>query len=216
MNATFSLIVICFLAFGASMLATSYGVSGDYILREFAFSGSTAFEKPWTFVTSVFLHFDISHLLSNMLVLLFFGSSVENELGKGRMLAIFMLGALAGNIFSLFYYPPEVVSLGASAGVFALIGTGMIVKPLDMSFYPFLVPIPLGIIGILYAVYNAIGFAAGGGTVSYVAHFGGLLVGLAFGFRQQGIRKGMTTLTISALAIVLFLMILPFLASLFS
>lgn len=210
MNATFAIIISCFMTFGISIAAISLGYSGDYILGEFGFSGASAFMKPWTFITCIFLHFDISHLLSNMLVLLFFGTSVENELGKGRMLLIFFAGALMGNIFSFFYYPPEVVSLGASAGVFALIGAGMLIKPLDMSFYPFMVPVPLGIIGILYAIYNSIGFASGAGNISFIAHFGGLLVGLAVGFRHEGFWKGISTMTLSILALVIIIMLLPF------
>lgn len=213
MNATFAIIITCFMAFGISIAAIAMGYSSDYILGEFGFSGASAFAKPWTFITCIFLHFDISHLLSNMLVLLFFGTSVENELGKGRMLLIFFSGALLGNIFSLFYYPTSVVSIGASAGVFAMIGAGMLIKPLDMSFYPFLVPVPLGIIGILYAVYNSIGFASGTGNISFIAHFGGLLVGLAAGFRHEGFLKGVSTMTLSALAIVLVIMLLPFVYS---
>jgi rhomboid protease GluP len=215
MNATFALIIICFLAFGATLIAVSSGISSDYILNEFGFSGANAMAKPWTFITCIFLHYDITHILSNMLVLMFFGTSVENELGKGRMLMIFFLGALAGNAFSYFYYPADVVSLGASAGIFALIGTGMLVKPLDISFYPFLMPMPLGIIGVLYAIYNAVGFVSQVGNVSYIAHFGGLLVGLAFGFSHEGIAKGMRTLTLAVIALVVIILLAPVLLGYF-
>lgn len=203
MNSTFAIIIVSFLVYGICLFAISAGVSGDYILENFGFSGKNAFAKPWTFLTCVFLHFDIAHLLSNMFVLLFFGTAVENELGRAKMLCIFFLGAMMGDIFSLFYYPPDVVSIGASAGVFALIGAGMLVKPLDLSFYPFLVPVPLGLLGMLYAVYNAIGFFSGVGNISYIAHFGGLLVGVLFGFMHEGFRKGVRTIIIAMLVLTL-------------
>src|SRR6266851_3431166 len=42
----------------------------------FAFSPQTAWEHPWTFVTYMFLHAGIFHLVLNMLMLFFFGASV--------------------------------------------------------------------------------------------------------------------------------------------
>ncbi len=216
MNATFALIVICFLAFGASILVVSNGISGDYLLNEFGFSGINAFAKPWTFLTCAFIHFDIAHLLSNMFVLLFFGASLEGELGRGRMLLVFFLGVLAGDLISLFFYAPSVILIGASAGIFALIGAGMLIKPLDMSFYPFTVPMPLGVIGILYIIYNSLGLFAGEQGISYIAHAGGMIVGLAFGFRHEGFRKSMLTMMILCLAALLLPVLLYFILRLLS
>lgn len=206
MNASFALIIACFAVYGIAAFSITAGESSDAILNDFAFSGANAFSKPWTFITCAFLHADMAHLLSNMLVLLFFGTSVENELGKGKMLLIFFLGVIAGDVFSLFFYQPDVLLLGASAGIFALIGAGMLVRPVDLSFYPFVVPMPLGVIGILYIVYNSLGFFAGDSGVSYIAHAGGMLVGLAFGFRQEGFRKGMLTVII----MLLLALLMPF------
>lgn len=203
MNASFFLIISCFAVYGIISFAIAGGASSDAILNDFAFSGANAFSKPWTFLTCAFLHADIAHLLSNMLVLLFFGTSVENELGKGKMIMIFFLGVLAGDVFSLFFYQPNVLLLGASAGIFALIGAGMLVRPVDLSFYPFIVPMPLGVIGIIYIVYNSLGFFAGDSGVSYIAHAGGMLVGLAFGFRQEGFKKGMLTVLLMLLLALL-------------
>jgi len=215
MNATFALIMICFLAFGASILAVSNGISGDYILNEFGFSGANVFARPWTLLTCAFIHFDIGHLLSNMFVLLFFGASLEGEIGKGRMLLIFFLGVLAGDLISLLFYAPDVILIGASAGIFALIGAGMLIKPLDMSFYPFTVPMPLGIIGILYIIYNSLGLFAGEQGISYIAHAGGMIVGLAFGFRHEGFRKSMLTMVLLCLAALLLPVLLYFILRLF-
>src|SRR2546425_7211892 len=69
----------------------------------FAFSPQTAWEHPWTFVTYMFLHAGILHLVLNMLMLFFFGSSVEDRMG-GRVFVLFYLlcgigGAGAAVIF---------------------------------------------------------------------------------------------------------------------
>src|SRR3989442_15160588 len=56
----------------------------------FAFSPQTAWEHPWTFVTYMFLHAGILHLVLNMLMLFFFGPSVEDRMG-GRVFVLFYL-----------------------------------------------------------------------------------------------------------------------------
>jgi len=203
MNSTFSIILTCFLVYGAIIVALNVGISEDFILYNFGFSGDNLFARPWTLITSIFLHKDIDHLVSNIFVLMFFGTAVENELGKRKMLLIFFLGAIVGDLFSLFVYPPHVILIGASAGVFALIGVGMLIRPLDVSLYPFLVPIPLGLLGILYAFYNTIGFLFGTGNVSYIAHFGGLFTGLLFGFQYGGLKHGLKILFIMASIMIL-------------
>ena len=75
--------------------------------------------------TSMFLHFGVSHLLNNMVLLLFLGDMLEEAAGKWRYLLIYLGGGLAGNIVSLLmdYRTGEmVVSAGASGAVFAVIG----------------------------------------------------------------------------------------------
>lgn len=66
--------------------------------------------------TSMFLHFGVSHLLNNMVLLLFLGDMLEEAAGKWRYLLIYLGGGLAGNIVSLLmdYRTGEMV---VSAGV---------------------------------------------------------------------------------------------------
>ena len=75
--------------------------------------------------TSVFLHFGVSHLLNNMVLLLFLGDMLEEAAGKWRYLLIYLGGGLAGNIVSLLMdcrTGEMAVSAGASGAVFAVIG----------------------------------------------------------------------------------------------
>jgi membrane associated rhomboid family serine protease len=130
--------------------------------------------------------------------------AVEAELGTRKTLVIFFLGAVAGDMLSLLVYPFDAISIGASAGIFALIGTGMLVRPIDLSFWPLIVPIPLAFLGILYAVYNIYGFITQpDSNISYIAHFGGLIVGLYFGFKSVGIKKGVKIVLLTLLLMVL-------------
>ena len=156
----------------------------------YGFSGKNMVERPYVILTSIFAHGSLTHLLSNIFVMLFFGMAVEKELGWRKMTVIFFLGAAAGDLLSLTVYPFDSIAVGASAGIFALIGAGILVKPFDLSFYPFIVPLPLAFVGISYALYNVYGFLFDAGSnISYVGHFGGLFVGLIFGFIANQVKN---------------------------
>ncbi len=188
MKLTLLLIFLCIAGFAYTVFFVN---DYDTFFADYGFSGQAVLSRPWILFTSIFLHGSLEHLLSNILVLLFFGAAVESELGKPKMLAIFFLGAFFGDIVSLFFYTSGTVAIGASAGIFALIGVGMIVRPFDLSLYPFFIPVPLALLGVMYALYNAIGFVQGTGNISYAAHFGGLFIGLAFGFKREGWKRGL-------------------------
>lgn len=173
----------------------------------YGFSYENFLAHPEVIVTSIFLHGSLEHLLANALIWLFFGFAVEEELGNKRYLLIFFLGAFAGEAFALFFHP-GVIAVGASAGIFALIGVGMLVRPLDMSFYPLVVPVPLILLGLAYIAYNIYGFFfLPASNISYAAHFGGLFVGLAFGLRRVGAKKATKRLVFGLLALSIIAMI---------
>ncbi len=199
MKVTLILITIAIIMFAATLTTRNSDVFSTY-----GFSADNFVADPFVIVSSIFLHASLIHLLSNIFAWFFFGAAVEKELGAARMLAIFFLGAFAGDLLSLLFYAPSEIAVGASAGVFALIGVGMLVKPMDLSFYPLIVPIPLVFLGVFYALYNAYAyFFTPDPAISYIAHFGGLAVGLAFGLRQTGLKKGMKLILIGTIGIIL-------------
>ncbi len=173
------------------------------IIRLYGFSGENFLHRPWVIFTSIFIHDGLNHLISNMLVLLFFGMALEKESGPVEYLVIFFFGAFVGDIFSLLFYPNS-VGVGASAAIFSIIGASIILTPFDLSVYPYMVPLPLGIIGITYAIYNIIEMFNGGNTsIAYAAHFGGLVFGLWYGFKKKGYKKSLANLMILAIMIIL-------------
>src|SRR5258705_9079728 len=62
----------------------------------FAFAPAHAWERPWTFVTYMFLHAGIPHILFNMLVLFIFGSSVEEQMGGRAFFLFYILCGIGG------------------------------------------------------------------------------------------------------------------------
>ena len=76
-------------------------------------------------LTSIFLHFGIEHLLSNMVMLGALGMNLEPEIGRLRFLLVYFVSGIGGNICSLLInvsFGEVVVSAGASGAVFGLTG----------------------------------------------------------------------------------------------
>ena len=75
--------------------------------------------------TCMFLHFGTRHLINNMLVLFVLGLRMEPLLGSVRMLILYLLGGIGGNLVSMLMElrtETFAVSAGASGAVFALMG----------------------------------------------------------------------------------------------
>lgn len=74
-------------------------------------------------LTCMFLHFGIQHLAYNMLILVFAGDMLEQEVGAVKYLIIYLGGGVLGNLLSYAVsIGEEVISAGASGGIFAVIG----------------------------------------------------------------------------------------------
>lgn len=75
----------------------------------------------WRLITAGFLHGGFIHIAMNSFALLDVGSQVEEVYGTSRMLVIYFVATVAGFLASL-WWSPLVLSVGASAGIFGLIG----------------------------------------------------------------------------------------------
>lgn len=74
----------------------------------------------WRLVTANFLHGSVLHLAVNAYALAMIGPTVEQLYGRVRLLVIFVAGGVAGFAASTVFV--RQVSLGASAGLFAMLG----------------------------------------------------------------------------------------------
>jgi rhomboid protease GluP len=147
----------------------------------------------WRLVTSIFVHFGWIHIATNMWCLWNLGLLGEPLLGEFGIIAAYVLTGVAGNLLSVAFNqrPPGpeggVLSAGASGAVFGLAGV------LLMLLRSPLLPIPAIELKKLrrsvwyFALLN---FIIDGGLwlahtrlqIDNMAHLGGFLSGLAFGF----------------------------------
>ena len=79
----------------------------------------------WRLIAAMFLHDGIGHLFINMITLYFIGPEIEDYYGHARMLVIYLLSGLYGNLLSAFW-APTTLAVGASGALFGLFGAYLI------------------------------------------------------------------------------------------
>lgn len=152
----------------------------------------------YRFLTSVFLHADIEHLVSNMIFLFGLGQMVEQVVGHISFSIVYLLSGFGGSIFSILYavLTGKIYdAVGASGAIFGLVGALFIlvvardlkrrshsqgtVEILDQRGRQMLgayesVSVGRIIFAVVYMIYS--GLRAAG--VDNAAHVGGLLCGI--------------------------------------
>lgn len=157
----------------------------------FAFTPSLAFNRSWTFITSIFLHADFEHLFFNMFALFIFGTFLESKIGSEKFLIIFFLSGIAGSIgYMLTASNPAIPAIGASGAVYGIIGTLAIVSPFMMVWFIGMVPMPMIAVAFIWGIMEFLGLF-NPGSIAHGAHIFGLIIGVLFGFylRQQENKK---------------------------
>jgi membrane associated rhomboid family serine protease len=81
----------------------------------------------WRLITATFLHYGPFHLLLNMLALYWFGSLLEQRIGSGRFLLLYLVSGLAGSAGALLL-DPTVPTVGASGAIFGILGAGLVLE----------------------------------------------------------------------------------------
>ncbi len=151
--------------------------------------------KPWTPVTYMFLHQGFIHLLFNMLWLWWFGKIFMSYLDQRKVVSLYLMGGLAGallyiiifNLFPAFAGAVNVsVALGASASVMALvIATAVYLPEMELHLL-FFGRIKLKYLALITFLITSV-FDFSVNTGGKIAHIGGAMMGLAYGY---GLKNG--------------------------
>ena len=143
----------------------------------------------WQFVTFQFLHAGLWHLLGNMLVLFFFGSAIEAELGAKRFLSLYFSSGILGGILQIllaFIFPREFggIVVGASAGCFGLVAAFATLFPdrIITLLVFFVLPVSMRARTLLwFAIGLALfGILVPGDNIAHAAHLGGIIAGCVY------------------------------------
>lgn len=159
----------------------------------------------WRLLTAGFLHGGPMHLMVNMMSLYFVGTFLEQVLGTGRFLIVYLSSILLGNLASYAFGVNNIVSVGASSGIFGLFGIGILLSRLFPRNYA------MKVNATQYMTVAALNIAVGfmGSNVDHFAHLGGLIGGLLMGYsmsltRRQVAQRIIVSVVYIVLCIVLF------------
>jgi hypothetical protein len=149
----------------------------------------------WTILVSMFSHIFFWHIFANMITLLFIGGFIERILGKKRYLIFYLVSGIIASLLFVFlsvlfgnsfwgeriFGSPQIFALGASGAIFGLAGVITILMPRIKVLVFFIVPMPMWIAMVFFLGFFWVLSAFSGLPIGNSAHFGGFLVGMAYG-----------------------------------
>lgn len=142
--------------------------------------------EPWRMLTSVLLHAPIgvgygvvglTHIGFNMYAVYLFGRPLENLIGSGRVVALYVLSGLGGSVAVLYasfvgLIDPATGVYGASGAVFGILGATVVIQRrlgIDTRYLYVLILINFALVFFLPGI-------------AWQAHVGGLVVGALTGW----------------------------------
>lgn len=141
-----------------------------------------------TALSSMFMHGSWMHLIGNMVYLLIFGDQVEDRLGHIRFLLFYLAAGIAATIAHVSFNPTSVVPcVGASGAIAGVLGAYLILYPSNrvrVLFFRDIIIVPAFLVLGLWVVMQILGQLSAGveqGGVAFMAHIGGVAVGIAVG-----------------------------------
>ena len=154
------------------------------VMTTLALMPAQILEKPWTIVTSMFVHGGFGHLFMNMLALYFFGMYIERIIDEKDLIRLYFIGGIAGSLFYIFFAffspftPINSVVVGASGALFAIGGALAVLRPyMRVIIFPFPVPMPMWMAEVIIFLIVSL-FP----NVAWEGHLGGLIAGVLFAY----------------------------------
>ncbi|MDA9773354.1 rhomboid family intramembrane serine protease [Saprospiraceae bacterium] len=156
--------------------------------------GTSAF-KPFQLVTTMFTHYDPSHLFFNMIGLFFFGPMLENRIGSKNTLIAYIAGGLFSAVIYLIFYTFIEYNgfslLGASGAIYTIVVMSAIHftnQRVQLLIPP--IPMKLGFMAAIFITIDIIGFKVGAATgIAYLAHLGGAAMGFMLYYYWEKLKR---------------------------
>lgn len=172
---------------GASFMAGHGGVYAPYVFEQ---------HQYWRLATCMFLHFDLNHLINNMVVLAFIGDNLERAVGKVKYLIIYFGSGIAASLSSaaieyfVFNGAHNSVSAGASGAIFGLVGALIFILIAHRGFYE-----DLSLKRVLVFAILSICLGLQENHTDNIAHVAGVVAGFVLCvivYRKKAFRSGNT------------------------
>lgn len=141
--------------------------------------------QAWRYLTYMFVHIGVLHLVVNLLVQIMLGIPLEMVHKWWRVLIIYIAGVIAGSLGTS-VSDPTVYLAGASGGVYALITAHVATILMNWSEMEFavlqlLVFLVVTTVDVGQAIYSRYVVVESNNQIGYVAHLAGAVAGLLVG-----------------------------------
>lgn len=152
-------------------------VKGNLLYNTGMLYGPSVFEDKefYRLITCMFLHSGMSHLTSNMLVLVALGDILERKIGHVKFFILYVIAGIGGGLTSIGYgyYSDNIVSsIGASGAVFGMVGALLLLVIINRGSFS-TISLPRLIFAIALLIYDGLMSE----NIDNAAHIGGLLTG---------------------------------------
>ena len=191
------------------LMAFAGGTTDEATLMAFGVKSNAEIDagQSWRFLTPIFIHIGLLHLLFNSYALWMVGPQVEKLYGSAGFVILYILTGVAGVGGSYFYHPYS-ISAGASGAIFGLFGVLLVFGIRYRKSLPpeFSKAVGTGILPVI-AINLIIGFMIP--AIDNSAHISGLVAGamlaLAVPFLKPGTQphSTVTAVQMALLAAVL-------------
>ncbi len=147
------------------------------------FQPSKALTHPYMFITSIFLHANITHIFLNAYALFLFGYIVERKLDKKEYLILFFGSGIFGSLLYYISYliglTPDIPALGASGAIYGILAAAALLYP-DLMVFLFFVPMKMKNAVLIWFLISFIGLFNISSGIAHAAHLGGLIFGYLY------------------------------------
>ncbi len=130
----------------------------------------------WRYVTPIFLHGGVAHLLFNSFGLIVFAPPLERMLGKWRYIACYLFSGIIGNIVSWHLHQSDFIGVGASGAIYGIYAAYIYLALFRKDIMDDSSRKTIGTIVIIGIIYSVVPF----NNVDVWAHLGGFMGGFAF------------------------------------
>lgn len=144
----------------------NFGIGVNFLISE---------GEWWRFITPMFLHGGILHILFNMFALYLFGPELEKLTGKVRFLTIYFMAGLFGTIITFLIQNPMYTHVGASGAIYGIFGAFGALVYYARNTMPQLkqIILPIIVISVIMTFLTP--------NINVTAHLTGLAVGFLIG-----------------------------------
>jgi membrane associated rhomboid family serine protease len=152
------------------------------LARTLEFVPALILVRPWTVITSMFVHAGWMHILFNMVSFFWFGPRVEERLGGRAFLTLYFLSGIGGAVLSVAMPSTRMIPIVGASGAIMGIAVAFARFWPRARFYMYgVVPVEAWLLILIYVVLDLGGAVGiGGAGIAHFAHLGGAAAGYLY------------------------------------